>query len=292
MDKLFRFAVVTLLACLAVGEMAVGQWIGKQTGCYADAIAADVIAAHPNRPTVANPADITQYGVLELEYGWDRFWPEKAVQQTSFGGLLKLGMLCDVELRWNTTSYLSQTDTSGTYQSFGDNWFGPQVRVYHQTKLVPTLAFSYAVKVPSAGTEDGLGTGRVDHAFTVLASKDIAHFVFDFNLTEFLIGRVSGSGFDKNQQVNLAFSTCHPWRTANNRELYGQTQLNQSTPGFVSSPWALTYTIIPRLVIDAGFEMGVTAGGPHRHAFAGATYSIANLYQAWRRKRSSTPAIP
>jgi hypothetical protein len=37
--------------------------MGKQAGCYADSI-----AANPNLPTVANPADITQYGVLELEY--------------------------------------------------------------------------------------------------------------------------------------------------------------------------------------------------------------------------------
>ncbi len=87
--------------------------MGKQTGCYADSI-----AANPNRPTVADPADITQYGVLELEYGWDRLWPERNVHQTSFGGLLKFGMLCDVELRWNTTSFLSQTDPSGTHRSF------------------------------------------------------------------------------------------------------------------------------------------------------------------------------
>src|SRR6266550_857175 len=60
--------------------------MGKQTGCYADSI-----AANPNRPTVANPADITQYGVLELEYGWDRQWPEEGRQQASVGGLLKFG---------------------------------------------------------------------------------------------------------------------------------------------------------------------------------------------------------
>jgi hypothetical protein len=82
--------------------------MGKQTGCYADSI-----AANPNRPTVANPADITQYGVLELEYGWDQVWPEQSFQQTSFGGLLKFGMLCDVELRWNTTSFLSNSGICG-----------------------------------------------------------------------------------------------------------------------------------------------------------------------------------
>jgi hypothetical protein len=44
-----------------------------------------------------------------------RLWPEQGVQQTSVGGLLKFGMLCDVELRWNTTSFVSQNDASGTH---------------------------------------------------------------------------------------------------------------------------------------------------------------------------------
>jgi len=286
---IFRFTVVTVFACFAGSNSAVGQWMGNQTGCYEDSIAANPIDARPNRPTVANPADITQYGVLELEYGWDRLWPEEGIQQTSVGGLLKFGMLCDVELRWNTTSFLSQTDPSGTYRSFGDNWVGPQIRVYRQTKRVPTLAFSYAIKIPSARTEDGLGTGRVDHAFTLLVSKDIAHFHFDFNVTQFLIGRPDTSGVDKNQQVSLAFSHVIRGGLQLTGEFYGETRLNQTTPGFASSLWALTYTVVPRLVLDGGFEAGLTPGGPHRHVFVGATYSIVNLYQR-RRKRSSSLA--
>ncbi|PYX08906.1 MAG: hypothetical protein DMG88_08755 [Acidobacteria bacterium] len=282
---ILRFTVVTLLACLAASNSAVGQWMGKQTGCYADSI-----VANPNRPTVANPADITQYGVLELEYGWDRLWPVAGVKQTSVGGLLKFGMLCDVELRWTTTSFLSQTDVSGTQRSFGDNSLGPQIRIYRQTKRVPTLAFNYAIKIPSASTEDGLGTGHVDHAFTFLASKDIARFHFDFNVTQLLIGRPNMAGFYKNQQVNLAFSHVIRGRLQFTGEFYGDTQLNRTKPGFASSLWALTYTVVPRLVIDGGFEAGLTSGGPQRRAFVGATYSIANLYPGWRRRRSSSPA--
>ena len=259
--------------------------MGKQTDCYADSN-----TANPNRPTVANPADITQYGVLELEYGWDRLWPEKRIRQMSVGGLLKFGVLCDVELRWNTTSFVSQTDATGTHSSFGDNWLGPQIRIYRQTKQIPTVAFSYGVKIPSASTEDGLGTGRVDHALTFLASKDLSHFHFDFNFTQFLIGRANTPGVDKNQQVNLAFSHVIYGGLQFTGELYGQTRLNQTTPGFASSLWALTYTVTPRLVIDGGFEAGLTSGGPHRHAFVGVTYSIANLYPGGRRKRSGNPA--
>src|SRR3984893_9550867 len=133
-----RFAVVTLAACLAASHLAVGQWMGKQTGCYADSIAANSIAANPNRPTVANPADITQYGVLELEYGWDRIRPGAGVRQFALGGLLKFAVLCDVELRWDTTSYLAQTNASGSSSGFGDNWLGAQLRIYRQTKRVPT----------------------------------------------------------------------------------------------------------------------------------------------------------
>ena len=284
MQDILRFTAATLLTFLTACNLAAGQWMEKQTGCYAQSVTANPIAAHPNRPTVANPADITQYGVLELEYGWDRLWPEWGIDQTSAGGLLKLGMLCDVEMRWNTTSFLSQTDPSGTHRSSGDNWLGPQIRIYRQTTRVPTLAFSYAMKIPSARSDDGLGTGRVDHAFTFLASKDIKRFHFDFNVSKFLIGRPDTSGLDKNQQVNLAFSHVIHDGLEITGEVYGDTRLNQMTPGFVSSPWALTYTVLPRLVIDGGFEVGLTSGGPHRHAFVGATYSIANLYLAWRRK--------
>jgi hypothetical protein len=275
---LLRCSVATLLACLA-STPAVAQWMGKQTGCYADSI-----TANPNRPTVANPADITQYGVLELEYGWDRLWPERNVHQTSFGGLLKFAMLCDVELRWNTTSFLSQTDPTGTHRTFGDNWLGPQVRFYRQTKRVPSLAFGYSVKIPSASTQAGLGTGRWDHAFTLLVSKDIAHFHFDFNATQFLIGRPNASGFDTNQQLNLAFSRFIRGRLQFTGEFYGNTRLAM-TPGFASSLWALTYTVVPQLVIDGGFEAGLTSGGPHRHAFVGFTYAIANLYPGRRHRK-------
>jgi hypothetical protein len=276
---------MTLVVCLAASNLAFAQWMGKQNGCYADSI-----VANPNRPTVSNPADITQYGVLELEYGWDQPWTEEGAQAKSVGGLVKFGMLCDVELRWGTTSFLSLTDASGTHRSFGDNWVGPQIRVYRQTKRVPTLAFSYSVKIPSASTVDGLGSGRVDHELTFLATKEIMHFHFDFNASQFLIGRPNASGFDQNQEVNLAVSHFIYRGLQITGEVYGDTQLNQSSPAFASTLWALTYTVVPRLVIDGGFESGLTSGGPHLHAFVGATYSIANLYSGWRRKRSNSPA--
>jgi hypothetical protein len=272
---------IALMLGVTISNSANGQWIGKQTGCYATSI-----EANPNRPTVSNPAHVTQYGVLELEYGLDQLWLQEDIRsQTSFGGLLKFGLFCDIELRWNTTSFLSQTDATGTHNTFGDNWFGTEIRFHRQTTVLPTMAFSYELKLPTATTEYGLGTGRVDHSFTLGASEKLANFNFDFNLTQFLIGRTNFPGFDENQQLALAFA--HPVYGGLQfvGEFYGDTQLNKTTAAFASSLWALTYTVVPRLVIDGGFESGLTSGGPHRHAFIGFTYSIANLYQGARRHR-------
>ena len=278
--RVVRHVMWSIMVSLAASSLVMAQWMGKQTGCYPDAI-----VANPNRPTVANPADITQYGVLELEYGWDTAWPQGMANQNSLGGLLKFGLLCDVELRWNTTSFLSQEDANGTHSGVGDNWIGPQVRIYKQTRRVPTLSFGYAIKFPSASQKNGLGTGRVDHSFTFLASKDIAGLHFDFNVTHFLIGRENLNGFDRNYQLNLAFSHPLHGRLQFTGEFYGDTQLERTTPAFISSLWALTYTVTPRLVADGGFEAGLTSGGPHRHVFVGATYSIGELYPGWQKRR-------
>jgi hypothetical protein len=197
--------------------------------------------------------------------------------------MLKFGMLCDIELHWITTSFLSHLDPAGTYRTIGDNWFGTQVRFHRQTRVLPSLALAYGVKVPTATTAAGIGSGYVDHALTFGASADAGAFTVDFNLTGLLAGR-SGGGFDRDQQLSLAVS--HPiWRELGfAAEAYGDTELNADNPAFASSLGALTYTVKPRLVLDGGFETGLTSGGPHRHAFFGVTYSIANLYQQFRRK--------
>ncbi len=273
-----RKAILTTGAILAAlffsAYPAHAQWIGHQTGCYAGKI-----QNNPNRPTVANPADITQYGVLELEYGWDHGWPASGQSFTDAGGLVKFGLLCNVELRWTTTSYLKQTDSTGTQSGFGDNWIGPQIVFYKQTRAVPSIAASYAVKIPSASFARGLGSGRVDHQFTLLVSKDLYGFHFDFNASAFLVGRPGAPGFDQNAQFNLAFAHSLYKTLQLQGEFYGNTTLNPLTPGFASGLSAIVWSVTPRLEIDAGLDTGMTHFAPRRRIFAGFTYSIANLYR-------------
>ena len=190
-----------------------------------------------------------------------------------------MGLLCDVELRWTTTSFLSQTDSTGTQAGFGDNWIGPQIRFYRQTAHVPSIAVSYAVKIPSASFAKGLGSGRVDHQLTLLISKDIVGVHFDFNASDLFVGRPGTTGFDQGAQINLAFGHSLYKTLQIQGELYGNTRLNATAPGFASGLAALVWSVTPRLEIDAGLDTGMTNGAPRRRIFAGFTYSIANIYR-------------
>jgi Putative MetA-pathway of phenol degradation len=252
----------------------------------ADSVALGTIVANPNRPTVANPADITQYGVLELEYGYENDKAQFNEKQNQLGGLLKFAATCNLELRWNTGSFINQSDPNSSQSGIGDNWLGFQYRFHRQSPRVPTLSFSYSLKFPSASVNKGLGSGRYDHQFVFLASKDIKGFHFDFNTSVFLVGRPDGSGLDHDVQSNLGFS--HPLykKLAFTGEFYGNTKLGQVAPAYASGLWALTYAVTPRLVIDSGMDHGLTSGSPNiRRVFAGFTYSIVDVYALVRSHR-------
>jgi len=236
------------------------------------------ITANPNRPTTSDPADITQYGVAEVEYGFNRTWDRGSVHSNSLGGLFKFAVLCDLELRWTQGLYESQAAPGqANEQGMGDHWVGAQYRFHRQTASVPTFAFRYETKIPAASVSEGLGTGRNDNAFTLMASKDIQKLHFDFNAEYLLSGRQDGSGHDQSSEIALAFSRpIHgPWGITG--ELYGDTHKNIDAPAFMSNLWGITYTVRPRFVIDAGVDVGITSGAPHKSVMGGFTYSLGDF---------------
>jgi hypothetical protein len=274
-NKRVRFALTALLVCMGLP-------------CHTPAQCTDTpkdgIVANPNRPTVANPADITQYGVLEVEYGFNHVMAPLQERDNNLAGLFKFAATCNFEIRWDTDTLVRQTIGGTTQSGFGDSALGFQYRFAHQKKYAPTMAISYSLSFPSASVSKGLGTGKYDHQIRFLASKDILGVHFDFNTAYFFLGRPSSGGTDQKAEMNLAFS--HPIykKLQFTGEFYGDMRFNNGAPAFADGLWALTYTVTPRLVIDSGIDQALNSASPiHRTYFVGVTYSIADIYRALRR---------
>lgn len=235
-----------------------------------------------SRPTVTNATDPTQCGVVELEYGLERQWPGDGANRDDFSGGLRFGLTHDLDFHWYSSSFVHVMDQDGNRTGYGDNWLGLKYRFLRQTKKRPSFGLYYAAKIPSASEALGLGSGQVDHSISLLASKDVPHVHFDFNVMELLAGRQAASGFDHDTGFALATWVPVTHRLTLVLEPYGYTLLNQSTPAFASTMGGFNYQVRPRLYFDSGLDVGVSSGAPRKRLFVGVTYAIANVY-SWLR---------
>jgi len=243
------------------------------------------VASIVSRPTVASATDVTQCGVAELEYGVERQWLGAGATRSDFSGGVRFGLAPNLDFHWFAGNYISLTDPSGHRTGYGDNWMGLKYRFLPQTKHRPSMGVFYQVKAPTGDLNLG-SSGKVDHQFAVLVSKDIPHVHWDFNVTPQLIGRVGASGFDKN--VGLAWAS---WIPVNKRltlvvEPYGFTALNEATPGFASAMAGFSFQAHRRLYLDTGFDAGVSHFAPHKRVYGGVTYAVGNAYTGLRQQRN------
>jgi hypothetical protein len=238
----------------------------------------------PGRPTVANATDVTECGVVEIEYGLERQWPGAGANRDDLSGGLRIGLARHLDFHWSSAAFLHLRDWAGDRTGFGDSWLGLKYRLLGQTKWRPSVGVFYAAKVPSASAPLGLGSGEVDHDISFLASKDIKrlHLHLDFNLIELMVGREHLGGFDHNTGLALAFWLPVSRRITLVTEPYGYTLLNQNSPAFASVMAGFNYQVRPRIYLDSGLDVGVTVGSPRKRVFVGVTYAIGNVY-SWLR---------
>lgn len=247
-----------------------------------DSSAEEEMAATPNRPGVADPAEVTQKGVLEIEYGWERaFRSAEFKTLTTATGLIRFGLTEDLELRLGMDNYLSQRsgDPEGRRSGVGDTSPGFKYRFLKQDGLWPTLAFAYEVKIPTASRKKGLGSGRADHNLFFLASKDLLGLEWELAYNLAWIGKEGRGGFDDLHIWALSFSRPLFGPIGISGEIYGGPRLNRETPGFTSTDWALTYALTSRVIFDAGVDIALNSSARDITYFAGVTLALVDLYR-------------
>lgn len=233
----------------------------------------------PARPTVSNPAEFQRPGVLQLELGVNSNFKAPGFSSAQDLPLaLRFAVSRRLLLEFDGDSPLSQNSSGVRTTGAGDTQLGVQLVLQHEKETRPGFSLAYYIKLPTASSAKGLGTGRVDHDFIALLSKSVGKTTIDFNVGYLLAGRTSTNGHASSGQSALAVSRNVTTRWGIQGEISGSGR-NDEQPGSLFLLAAVTWQVNHRLVLDGGARTGLTHDAPGVGVFAGMTVGIADLYR-------------
>jgi hypothetical protein len=240
--------------------------------------------ANPGRPTVATPATLTPVGYLQFETGIQAAWRAPGViSQTSINEVIKYSVSSRIEFIASTEPYEHSNAPGQPTNAAGDVDLGIQGVVHQGEGANPTVALSYFGRVYEGDSPD-LDIGSFSNSVLLLASADVKGFHYDAN---FIADEVLNNNI-RRAQLGQTISISH-----NLGKSFGLTgELWHFTQPFlngnaVGNLWAVNYNARPNIVLDCGFDHGLTSTSAQWEVFAGFTYLLPHkLPLTWHEKAS------
>ncbi len=263
-------------------------WLSLIIGVFAQRSSAQsgtasVPDANPGRPTVSTPATLTPVGYLQFENG--TLFAEDSTEFSNRLGInqvTKLTLFPRLELLLQSEPLAISQAQTHTAVHEGEVFAGAQGVLIPGSESRPTLSVSYIRRLhASVAPELDVGTFRQSGA--ILLSDDLHGFHVDTNgiFTEQIQGQVHRAQFGQTVSIShflgkFTFSG-EIWH-------FSQPFENSNTVGNL---WAVSYALRKNLVIDAGFNHGLTKTSTRWETFAGFTYLLP--HRLWMVRHGLQP---
>lgn len=255
---------------LFAATLAVAQEPSGTTKSGNAALADDTIA-NPGRPTISTPATLTPVGYLQFETGTLSAWhsPEFS-SQTSLNEVTKFSVARWLELLAGTQPIAHSRIGNQSANAAGGVALGFQSIVHQGEGATPTIAVSYFHQIYGGNVPD-LDIGSPTNSVLLLGSADVKGFHYD---TNFLFNEVVAKPI-RRAQYGQTLSISHPlpknFGISGEIWHFSQPFLRSNAVGNL---WALNYDVRKDLVLDAGFNRGLTRTSTRWEVFAGFTYLL------------------
>lgn len=250
-----------------------GLIFGQDGSSQTSADSADPVQANPGRPTVSTPATLTPPGYVQFESGV--LGAEKSGEfsnRTGIETVVKLSLARRFELLVQTEPMVFSDLGNRTDHRPGEVFAGFQTVVKHGEGLQPTVSVSYFRRLyASPAPELDLGTNR--QSALLLVSFDVKKFHVDTNgiVTE----QITDEGGIHRAQFGQTLSISHPvsGKLSFSGELwhFSQPLTRSNAVGLLLAP---SYNVNRFLVLDGGFNRGLTSTSTRWEIFAGFTFLV------------------
>jgi len=238
--------------------------------CAAQSAPANMPEANPARPTVSNPATLTPVGYLQFENGilYAKTSPEFS-NQLGFNQVTKLAVYPRIGLILSSQPIAWSRPGSPDAVQEGDVIAGFQVVILPGRKSRPTISVGYLHRLHDGPAPD-TDTGASRQSAILLVSDDLLGFHVDTNA----ILSEQPNGEIRRAQFGQTLSISHPLRgftLAGEIWHFSQPFLRGNAVGNL---WALSYSVRKNLVVDGGFNHGLTSTSTRWEVFVGFTYVL------------------
>ncbi len=227
--------------------------------------------ANPGRPTVSTPATLTPKGYLQFETGFtgathsseftSRFAPNE---------IMKFSVHPRLEFLASSEPVVHSRVAGQSTNRVAEVFLGAQAVVSPGEGAKPTLAVSYFHRVYDGGAPE-FDFGSPGNSVVLLASADVKGFHYDANA----MFNELNEGSVRRGQFGQSLTVSHPLKGkfTLSGEIWHFTQpfLRGNAVGNL---WAVSYAARKNLVLDAGFNHGLTSTSTRWEAFVGFTYLL------------------
>jgi hypothetical protein len=227
--------------------------------------------ANPGRPTVSTPATITPVGYLQFETGYlyANHSPEFS-SQSNLNEVMKLSVLSRLQFLVSTSPFAHSRVNSQPTNGAGGVSLGAQAVLYKGEGTKPTISASYFRSIYDGDTPD-LDIGSAKNSALILVSADVKGFHCD---TNFMFNEQIADATHR-AQFGQTLSISHPlagkFGIAGEIWHFTQPFLHSNAVGNL---WAINYNLKKNLVLDAGFNRGLTSTSTRWEVFTGFTYLL------------------
>jgi hypothetical protein len=234
--------------------------------------------ANPGRPTVSTPAALTPLGYLQFETG--TVWASDSTEfdtRRSFNEVVKLSIVPRLELIFQMEPFVHSEMATHIGGRPGDVVAGVQGVLVPGKGKRPTISLSYFRNVHASPAPD-VDIGSFRQSGTLLVSDDLWGFHADVNevISEQTEAKV------RRLQYGQTLSISHPLRKFTISEEiwhFSQPLLNSNAVGNLC---AVAYAVRNNLIVDVGFNRGLSKKSTQWETFLGFTYLIPQ--KIWKER--------
>ena len=234
---------------------------------------ANLPAVVPYRPSVSTPATLTAPGWLEVEAGVQRSRDDGS-RRDSLPYTLKLAFTPDWGIRIGGDAAVREVDATGFSRSgFGDTTFV----IKRRFAIDDASAFGLEGSANFATARDGLGSGHNDYGINGIFSSDFApdwHLDVNVNATRMGDGGPGLSRLQTGWAFAVSRTLSEKWGVGG--ELSGTHRSGSATTSQLLA--AVSYSVSPQLVFDAGVAHGLNRASGNWTFMAGVTFLAGRLF--------------